>query len=75
MLYEMLTGVTPFYADDHPTMYRQVLYDDLVFDEDKAMDADTRSLLRGVRSTSVVNDGCRSKQSYLSCCRRTLRYG
>jgi serine/threonine protein kinase len=32
-LYEMLTGMTPFWAEDHLTMYRRVLQDDLIFPE------------------------------------------
>lgn len=48
MLYEMLTGMTPFWSEDHTTMYRKVLHDDLQFDDDKVMDSDTKSLLRGV---------------------------
>ncbi|OZJ03177.1 hypothetical protein BZG36_04079, partial [Bifiguratus adelaidae] len=31
LLYEMITGVTPFWADNHGEMYRRVLQDDLVF--------------------------------------------
>jgi len=49
MLYEMLSGMTPFWSEDHTTMYRKVLHDELPFDpEDRAMDHDTKSLLRGV---------------------------
>ncbi|KAH8924955.1 kinase-like protein, partial [Atractiella rhizophila] len=49
MLYEMLTGLTPFWSEDHSTMYRKVLHDDLVFDEDsRVLDQDTKSLIRGL---------------------------
>ncbi|GAA5936346.1 hypothetical protein JCM1841_003122 [Sporobolomyces salmonicolor] len=51
MLYEMLAGITPFYAEDHATMYRRVLHDELTFDdrpEDRVFDEDTKSLLRGM---------------------------
>ncbi|BGP46733.1 hypothetical protein JCM10450v2_002581 [Rhodotorula kratochvilovae] len=49
LLYEMLAGVTPFWADDHATMYRRVLHDKLTFDEaSRQFDDDTKSLLRGM---------------------------
>ncbi|KAI3638835.1 hypothetical protein MIR68_003333 [Amoeboaphelidium protococcarum] len=31
LLYEMMHGVPPFYADNHHAMYRKILYSDLVF--------------------------------------------
>ncbi|KAH8556428.1 kinase-like domain-containing protein, partial [Umbelopsis sp. PMI_123] len=34
LLYEFLTGITPFWADTHTEMYRRVLEDTLVFPED-----------------------------------------
>ncbi|GAA5884663.1 hypothetical protein JCM6882_005339 [Rhodosporidiobolus microsporus] len=48
MLYEMLTGITPFYAEDHATMYKRVLHDDLTFDEARIFDNDTKALIRGM---------------------------
>ncbi|KIM31700.1 hypothetical protein M408DRAFT_327157 [Serendipita vermifera MAFF 305830] len=48
MLYEMLTGITPFWANNHSDMYVRVLQDELTFPEDKAMDQDTKSLVRGL---------------------------
>ncbi|GAA6017945.1 hypothetical protein JCM11491_001229 [Sporobolomyces phaffii] len=51
MLYEMLVGVTPFFADDHSSMYKRVLSDDLEFEEDPAypvFDDDTKSFIRGL---------------------------
>lgn len=48
MLYEMLTGITPFWADNHADMYVRVLQDELQFPEDRAMDQDTKSLIRGL---------------------------
>lgn len=47
----MLTGLTPFWSEDHATMYRRVLHDELTFNEDsnRVMDHDTKTLLRGVR--------------------------
>ena len=48
MLYEMLTGITPFWADNHSDMYVRVLQDELQFPDDRAMDQDTKSLIRGV---------------------------
>jgi serine/threonine protein kinase len=34
LLYEMLTGITPFWAENHADMYRRVLEDELEFPED-----------------------------------------
>ncbi|KAF8314482.1 kinase-like protein, partial [Clavulina sp. PMI_390] len=48
MLYEMLSGITPFWANNHSDMYVRVLSDELQFPEDKAMDQDTKSLIRGL---------------------------
>ncbi|KAI0042540.1 hypothetical protein FA95DRAFT_559895 [Auriscalpium vulgare] len=48
MLYEMLTGITPFWADNHSDMYVRVLQDELQFPDERAMDHDTRSLIRGL---------------------------
>jgi hypothetical protein len=39
---------TPFWANNHSDMYVRVLQDELTFPEDKAMDQDTKSLIRGV---------------------------
>ncbi|KAE8265949.1 hypothetical protein A4X09_0g6395 [Tilletia walkeri] len=48
MLYEMLTGITPFWADTHADMYVRVLHDELIFPEDRVLDQDTKSILRGL---------------------------
>ncbi|KAI0095018.1 hypothetical protein BDY19DRAFT_879347 [Irpex rosettiformis] len=48
MLFEMLTGITPFWANNHSDMYYRVLQDELQFPDDKAMDQDTKSLIRGL---------------------------
>ncbi|KAG6820663.1 hypothetical protein H0H93_013514 [Arthromyces matolae] len=48
MLYEMLTGITPFWANNHSDMYVRVLHDELQFPEDRALDQDTKSLIRGL---------------------------
>ncbi|KAI6015634.1 hypothetical protein EDC04DRAFT_2752187 [Pisolithus marmoratus] len=48
MLYEMLTGITPYWANNHSDMYVRVLQDELQFPEDRAMDQDTKSLIRGL---------------------------
>lgn len=48
MLYEMLTGITPFWADTHADMYVRVLHDDLVFPDDRVLDQDTKSIVRGL---------------------------
>lgn len=41
---------TPFWANNHSDMYVRVLQDELQFPDDKAMDQDTKSLIRGVSS-------------------------
>lgn len=43
LLYEMLTGLPPFYSEDVNEMYRKILQDPLRFGEEVAPDA--RSLL------------------------------
>ncbi|TDL20933.1 hypothetical protein BD410DRAFT_790285 [Rickenella mellea] len=48
MLYEMLTGITPFWANNHAEMYARVLQDELKFPDDRAIDQDTKSLIRGL---------------------------
>ncbi|KAF9017976.1 kinase-like protein [Hymenopellis radicata] len=48
MLFEMLTGITPFWAASHADMYVRVLQDELHFPDDRAIDQDTKSLLRGL---------------------------
>ncbi|KAJ3774106.1 hypothetical protein FB446DRAFT_730135 [Lentinula raphanica] len=48
MLYEMLTGITPFWANNHSDMYVRVLQDELQFPDDRSMDQDTKSLIRGL---------------------------
>ncbi|KAF8910199.1 hypothetical protein CPB84DRAFT_1673057 [Gymnopilus junonius] len=48
MLYEMLTGITPFWANNHSDMYVRVLQDELQFPDDRAIDHDTKSLIRGL---------------------------
>ena len=44
---------TPFWANNHSDMYVRVLQDELTFPEDKAMDQDTKSLIRGVCPSST----------------------
>jgi serine/threonine protein kinase len=46
-LYEMLTGITPFWAEDQVTMYRRVLEDELEFPED-LVGLEARDLISGV---------------------------
>ncbi|GAA5976167.1 hypothetical protein JCM10908_005404 [Rhodotorula pacifica] len=49
MLFEMLAGITPFYASDHASMYRRVLHDELSFEQaEEEFDPDTRTVLRGM---------------------------
>jgi hypothetical protein len=44
----MLTGITPFWANNHSDMYVRVLQDELQFPDDRAIDQDTKSLIRGL---------------------------
>lgn len=46
LLYEMLTGLPPFYDENTNEMYRKILQDSLRFPED--MDKDAQSLLTGL---------------------------
>lgn len=46
MLYEMLTGVTPFAAETPEAMYDRVLYDDLLFP--KTMEPEAMDLIAGL---------------------------
>ena len=39
---------TPFYASNHTDMYTRVLHDELVFPDERPVDQDTKSLIRGV---------------------------
>lgn len=52
LVYEMLAGITPFWADNHPDMYRRVLHDELRFDA--TFDPDARSFLRGLLQKQPV---------------------
>ncbi|OMH84616.1 Serine/threonine-protein kinase gad8 [Zancudomyces culisetae] len=47
LLYEMLTGLPPFYSENINEMYHRVLQDELVFPED-VVGSRARSLLRGL---------------------------
>ncbi|GAN11216.1 pkinase-domain-containing protein [Mucor ambiguus] len=46
LLYEMMTGLPPFYDENTNEMYRKILQDELRFPDD--MTEDARSLLRGL---------------------------
>lgn len=46
ILYEMLAGITPFWADNHSEMYRRVLQDPLEFPSD--IDFETAEFLSGL---------------------------
>lgn len=50
LLYEMMTGLPPFYDENTNEMYRKILQDELRFPDD--MSAEARSLLRGVSCVS-----------------------
>ncbi|KAK3808215.1 MAG: kinase-like domain-containing protein [Linnemannia elongata] len=46
LLYEMLSGITPFWAENHAQMYQRVLEDDLEFPMD--IDQDAASFIAGL---------------------------
>lgn len=52
LLYEMMTGLPPFYDENTNEMYRKILQDELRFPED--MSANAKSLLRGVRNLDII---------------------
>lgn len=51
LLYEMMTGLPPFYDENTNEMYRKILQDELRFPDD--MSEDAKSLLRGVSGKEV----------------------
>ena len=55
LLWEMLTGLPPFYSEDVNEMYRRILYDELVFPPN--MSEPARDLLVKVRALLL----CRQK--------------
>ena len=63
---------TPFWANNHSEMYIRVLQDELKFPDDRVMDQDTKSLIRGVSplflqlTTSTFAD-CRIAFTTKSC--------
>ena len=52
-----LSSQTPFWAENHSDMYYRVLQDELQFPEDRTMDQDTKSLIRGVRGGHRLING------------------
>ena len=44
---------TPFWANNHSDMYVRVLQDELQFPDDRTMDQDTKSLIRGVCCVTI----------------------
>ncbi|CAG8501211.1 6054_t:CDS:2 [Diversispora eburnea] len=73
LLYEMMTGITPFWAEDQNRMYHRVLEDELEFPE--GMSPEAMSLLQGLLQRDPRNRlGCGSGGSleikthpYFSC--------
>lgn len=51
LLYEMMTGLPPFYDENTNEMYRKILQDELRFPDD--MSPDAQSLLRGVKESLI----------------------
>ncbi len=62
---------TPFWADNTNDMYARVLHEELTFPNDRNLDRDTRSFLRGV-SHECLHDDVRVliRPVFRSCCRR-----
>ncbi|KIY73313.1 kinase-like protein [Cylindrobasidium torrendii FP15055 ss-10] len=48
LMYEMIIGIIPFWAQNQQDMYTRVLNGELIFPESKSMDEDTKVLLRGL---------------------------
>ena len=66
LLYEMMTGLPPFYDENTNEMYRKILQDELRFPDD--MSEDAKSLLRGVSGKESTWDDNNSNGShYYSC--------
>ena len=68
----ILSSQTPFWANNHAEMYVRVLQDELQFPDDKAIDQDTKSLIRGVCAFLVlfilkINSFCSSFNVSLHC--------
>lgn len=68
LLYEMMTGLPPFYDENTNEMYRKILQDELRFPED--MSTNAKSLLRGVRNLDIIVAIYRSR----SCSREVYTF-
>ena len=67
LLYEMLTGLPPYYDEDVPKMYRKILQDPLRFPE--GFDRDAKDLLIGLLSRDPDRRlGCNGCLLYTSRC-------
>ena len=62
---------TPFWANNHSDMYYRVLQDELQFPEDRTMDQDTKSLIRGVRCSTFIRNAILTDMSSASVLGRT----
>ncbi|CAG8473268.1 5101_t:CDS:2 [Funneliformis mosseae] len=57
LLYEMMTGITPFWSDDQNMMYQRVLEDELIFPD--GMMFESMDVLRGLLQRNPMNRlGC-----------------
>lgn len=65
LLYEMMTGLPPFYDENTNEMYRKILQDELRFPEDVSPDA--QHLLTGVSNLDGrgERDGCMDGWAYV----------
>lgn len=66
LLYEMMTGLPPFYDENTNEMYRKILQDELRFPDD--MSEDAKSLLRGVSGKEVAWDDNNNNNANWSHC-------
>ncbi|KAH9983245.1 kinase-like domain-containing protein [Russula compacta] len=48
ILYEMLTGIRPFDAENRSAMFDRILYDELQFPEYRVINQDTKNLIQGL---------------------------
>jgi serum/glucocorticoid-regulated kinase 2 len=46
LIFEMITGLPPFYAENHHQMYRKILYGDVTFPD--TMTKDAKSIIGSV---------------------------
>jgi serum/glucocorticoid-regulated kinase 2 len=73
LLYEMMTGLPPFYDENTNEMYRKILQDELRFPDDVSPEA--KSLLRGVSEAYGQRKGSLMSLSIASHTRSKRKIG